>query len=144
MKVIVLICLLLCTASTGKLLKDTKSVLENVQVVVDRIASKKLIEDTLKIAEIIEISKAVSKDKIKKITKFVEKVLNSDKLQKAVKIAGPAGDALLFALSLFSEEAEDRFDTYFKNISDKLDVVDTKLNEISEKVITTKEQNLKS
>lgn len=111
-----------------------KNYVENIQAVAEKIASKKLIESTKQLAELVEISKVLSPEKIAKMTKFIEKILDNDKLEKLAKVAGPAGDALILALSLFSEETEDRFDKYFKEVIEKIDALDSKLDVISEKV----------
>lgn len=111
-----------------------KNYVENIQAVAEKIASKKLIESTKQVAELVEISKVLSPEKIEKMTKFIEKILDNDKLEKLAKVAGPAGDALILALSLFSEETEDRFDKYFKEVIEKIDALDSKLDVISEKV----------
>lgn len=105
---------------------------ENIQVVIEKLSSKTLIDASKQVVSIIQVSAKNSE----KVSKFVTKVLNTEKFEKLAKALGPYGDAVVLALALFSEEAEDRFDKYFKEVLERFDVVDAKLDEISDKVIT--------
>lgn len=118
-------------------LEFVKSRTENIQKVMEKVSEENVLKVAQAIADTIEFTGKLSIEKLAAINKYKDKILNHKLFKsttKLAKVAGPIGDAVILALSLFSQEAEEKFEEYFKNILEKFDVVETKLDEVSEKV----------
>lgn len=97
----------------------------------EKLAANKILKTSVNILKLIKLPE--DPEKLKKMEEFILKVAG-EKVLKYIKefatYAGPAGEAVSFALAFFAETQDEKF----RRIDARFDQVDQKLNEIVNQV----------
>lgn len=114
---------------------------ENMLATIEKLSGVNLLRASKSILSLIKFPEELSPEKQEKLEKFIVKIAGEgalEKIKKFAKIGGPVAEAVVFALFFFEEtQAEE-----FKRIEHRIDLVDQKLNEISDQVDFSSCENL--
>lgn len=106
---------------------------ENIAEFLEMLGGRKMLDNSVTVLKNIKLPE--DKDAKKFVEKFIVAIGGAKTLEvieKFAKIAGPVGDAVALAIALFAEAENDKF----QQIDTRFDLLDEKLDELSDQVRT--------